>query len=176
VSNYQFAEPLSKSDIKKFVSTIRNSCNLSNILYMPVIWFIEVLIPAIDNTFNYEIVEQSQLPPNTYACYDPSSNTMKISESVYDGACDNNGRDRFTLAHEIGHYFLHRTGVKLYRSDQPPQAFVNPEWQANYFASELLMPSYLIQGMSIDEIKCKCKTSYQAAEIAFKNANKNRAI
>jgi hypothetical protein len=48
-------------------------------------------------------------------------------------------RDRFTVAHELGHYFLH--------SDQGAQPMVayrkgstRIEWEANWFAASLLMP------------------------------------
>lgn len=50
-------------------------------------------------------------------------------------------RDRFTIAHELGHYFLHyrlpeTTGVgRFFRGEQNPI-----ETQANVFASALLMP------------------------------------
>jgi predicted transcriptional regulator len=48
-------------------------------------------------------------------------------------------RDRFTLAHEIGHYFLHSN-----QGDVPIVATrrgsTRIEWEANWFAAELLMP------------------------------------
>jgi Zn-dependent peptidase ImmA (M78 family) len=57
-------------------------------------------------------------------------------------------RRRFTLAHEIAHYVLHRdligdgiTDNALYRSDQP--GFI--ETQANSYAANILMPSKLIR-------------------------------
>lgn len=53
-------------------------------------------------------------------------------------------RQRFTLAHELGHYFLHsRQGGK------PLQAFrlgtSMAEQEANYFAAELLMPESMFR-------------------------------
>lgn len=51
-------------------------------------------------------------------------------------------RDRFTIAHELGHYFLHYlqpdlTGPETFgRGSRSPM-----ETQANYFAAALLMPS-----------------------------------
>lgn len=62
------------------------------------------------------------------------------------------GRYNFTLAHEIGHWVLHRNEVFAVSSDPDMFGFVsNPvicrdgspephEWQANAFASNLLMP------------------------------------
>jgi Zn-dependent peptidase ImmA (M78 family) len=50
-------------------------------------------------------------------------------------------RDRFTIAHELGHYFLHylhpeQTGMRTFGRGQRNWA----ETQANVFASHLLMP------------------------------------
>jgi len=70
-----------------------------------------------------------------------------------DGRCrilvnenDRETRARFTIAHELGHYYLHMDdsdGGKLitsFRMDQSPI-----ETQANQFAAELLMPESLIR-------------------------------
>lgn len=51
-------------------------------------------------------------------------------------------RDRFTIAHELGHYFLHY----LHPGHATPERFGRgarnrAETQANYFAAALLMPS-----------------------------------
>lgn len=48
-------------------------------------------------------------------------------------------RNNFTIAHELGHFFLH------YKFDNSPAVFERKgsdqkEWQANWFAAELLMP------------------------------------
>lgn len=52
-------------------------------------------------------------------------------------------RDKFTLAHEMGHYFLHfqknTIHKKARRSGSGPI-----EWEANWFAASLLMPQELI--------------------------------
>jgi len=49
-------------------------------------------------------------------------------------------RNRFTIAHELGHYFLHaKIGKKkLYATRQ---AGSRVEWEANWFASSFLMPA-----------------------------------
>ena len=56
------------------------------------------------------------------------------------------GRKRFTLAHELGHYFLHRKNITIHNDDALTlETFRNgsQETEANQFASELLMPSGL---------------------------------
>lgn len=69
---------------------------------------------------------------------------------------DNPRRQRFTIAHELGHFFLHRhligSGIgddKAYRSTgvgRYHNTMIGPkeETEANQFASNLLMPDHLI--------------------------------
>ena len=56
------------------------------------------------------------------------------------------GRKRFTLAHEIGHYVLHKNNPQG-RFDTGHQFAIwneaNEEAEANIFAAEILMPDYL---------------------------------
>lgn len=60
-------------------------------------------------------------------------------------------RQRFTIAHELGHFILHKNkslsvikqGV-LYRDDNSSSGEVKKEREANAFAAALLMPSKLI--------------------------------
>ena len=65
------------------------------------------------------------------------------------------GRRRFTIAHEIGHHVLHRTGQQalfcrkaMVREDKP--ATTRPplpvtEQEANAFAAAMLMPAELVR-------------------------------
>lgn len=54
-------------------------------------------------------------------------------------------RQKFTMAHELGHYFLHRHKSKAYDDSYAftrADAKSDPdEWQANQFAAEFLMPT-----------------------------------
>jgi Zn-dependent peptidase ImmA (M78 family) len=65
-------------------------------------------------------------------------------------------RQRFTIAHELGHYFLHKSQsihvddletaeLILYRDTKSSHASHINEIQANQFAAELLMPSQMIK-------------------------------
>lgn len=54
-------------------------------------------------------------------------------------------RDRFTIAHELGHYFLHYRAPEKHRVGERLSTFTRlgrnvAETQANVFASNLLMP------------------------------------
>jgi hypothetical protein len=64
-------------------------------------------------------------------------------------------RDRFTIAHELGHLFLHYPAVRLrysnvlpvemaatrYLPDAASEEIKRCEWEANWFAAAFLMPS-----------------------------------
>lgn len=169
------AAPLSKVQILRLTQKIRSLLNLQNDLFFDVVRFVEFFLQEFIPGFTYEYVDQSDLPPGTYAYYDPVNKLMRISIAVYEGAIRGNGRDRFTIAHEIGHCLLHSNELLLCRNieNRPLQAFENPEWQANTFASFLLMPPDLIQNLPESVISDRCKTSYQAACIA---KEKSRAL
>ncbi len=57
------------------------------------------------------------------------------------------GKRRFTIAHELGHYELHRNAFKHHHDTDASLEFYfkegNQETEANQFASELLMPEKL---------------------------------
>jgi len=78
--------------------------------------------------------------------------------SVLVSKSDSINRQYFTVAHELGHYFLHkdilrdkgivsdtRESIAMFRGDLPGQA----ETEANYFAAELIMPENKIREMFV---------------------------
>lgn len=90
-------------------------------------------------------------------------------------------RDRFTIAHELGHLFLHyplvsagRSGVVMIATrwvDETDKALQRAEWEANWFAAAFLMPSVVFQnifensGRSIEITAVRFGVSSKAAEI-----------
>ncbi|NJL09133.1 MAG: ImmA/IrrE family metallo-endopeptidase, partial [Methylacidiphilales bacterium] len=90
-------------------------------------------------------------------------------------------RDRFTIAHELGHYFLHfplikaktpSAGMKATRwvSDCNPQQ-QRAEWEANWFAAAFLMPAtefrkwFTANGDSVVSAAARFAVSTRAAEV-----------
>lgn len=178
--NQLIVQAMSKTDIYEITNSIRKTLkeglNYENPLYFPIVEFIEIL-PFIDTSFSYDYVSDNELP-NAYAQYIPLENVMRIRETVYDNAIKNNGRDRFTLAHELGHYILHSDidSLSFARSLQKVPAYRDPEWQANTFASMLLMNPQYIKDLTVPQIAGYCRTSLQAAEVALNNAKKSNYI
>lgn len=91
-----------------------------------------------------------------------------LRESVYNGACDGNGRDRFTVAHELGHGAMHTEQIGLARPvDKSTKIYCNAEWQANEFAGRLLLPDSSIKrfhGMTVSELADLFGVSYECAQ------------
>ncbi len=81
----------------------------------------------------------------------------------YSGSCSV-GRQRFTIAHELGHLILNHKGDLINREPSPGDSPV--EREANTFAAQLLAPSCVLWGVetcnpsSISEL---CNISHQAA-------------
>lgn len=161
------AEPLSRGKIRKFTLELRKLLKLENEIYFPVIPFLEVILPTVDSNFEFHIVPGEELP-NKYAVAYPEENLIKIREDVYERAINGVPRDRFTIAHEIGHLILHTDNrIALAREigiEQIP-SFRDPEWQANTFAGEILVPFDLTKDMSSEEIQTNCGVSKSVAKI-----------
>ncbi len=80
---------------------------------------------------------------------------------------DSEKRQRFTIAHELGHFFMHMDKLKsnnsifietnkvLYRDENSSKESIQQEIEANNFAAALIMPKDFI----LDEIK-NLKRSY----------------
>lgn len=173
LKNQVMAEPLSSNQIHKIALNIRTLVGLQQSLYFPILEFVESVLPQIDPNFNFCIEERRNMT-DKYAYYDHTKNEMVVRDDVYDMAYANDGRHRFTIAHELGHYILHRNGTKMCRisGNERIAVYLDPEWQANTFASAILMPRHLIDGMTAHEISRYCGTSAQAADIAYKKAKK----
>lgn len=98
----------------------------------------------------------------------PGTGEMYIRCDVYDNACEGFGRDRMTIGHEFGHWYLH-DDIKLVLSRVQPGVTIKPyndsEWQANAFGGALLMPAGAIARMTPAEISSVYQVSYQAAQV-----------
>ena len=170
MANSYMAEPRSTKNIRDLATNLRKVLNLENVAKFPIIEVIESL-HIIDEDFYYEIVDKETMG-NIHGLAHPNEHYIQIREDVYERCVKGYGRDRFTVAHELGHYLLHSSGVTLARlGDEKVQAYRDPEWQANTFAAELLMPINLIDTNDIDEISDKFGVSISAAKIREKKIN-----
>ena len=161
------ADPVSREDIRRYVRDLKRSVGLENVLYFPILQFVENVLPLIIPDFQFEVVPEIEMGGKHGETY-PSKNLMRIREDIYLRAAAGEGRDRFTIAHEVGHLFMHEDdSIALCRlaPDEHLKPFEDPEWQADAFGGELLASSYLIQGMSEIQVQMKCGVSSSAAHV-----------
>ena len=88
--------------------------------------------------------------------------------------CTNNGRLRFTCAHELGHIILGHVGAYELVSREPSPMDNPIEQAANVFASRLLAPACVLWGCRVkcaEDIVKLCDISYAAAENRMQRMN-----
>ncbi len=150
----------------------------------PLIDFIEFRLRDVLN-FNFYVED---LPYGVEAQTDPDNRIIVFSPATYEALFKDDGRARFTAAHEIGHakehagylqsIISHGHKVQKYnRGDIKP--YFDPEAQANVFAASLLMPSealWLLKKqcdgknmIMIEEMMRIFKVSKSAASNRWKN-------
>lgn len=160
------AAPLSRHQIRSTSIFVRKLDGTENELYFDIVRFIETKLPKLIPSFSLIIEEKSVLGECHGLTY-PDRNEIHIREDVYERALEGSGRDRLTMAHELFHLLQHeKRNISYARmgSEEVIESFRDPEWQADAFGGELLMPAHLIHNMMIEEIVDKCKVSNKAAK------------
>ncbi len=173
---YLFATPRSVREIRNIANQCRNFLKLSPIQRVNVPKLLDILcIFWREYGFQYLVLPDNSkvFGPREEAKTDIASGQIYIKESVMNEACRHRyKRAAFTITHEIGHFVLHRMlgGVSLARttSIRKPRPFEDPEWQANTFASEFLMPVEAVKKMSVQEIKKTFCVSKECAKVRYR--------
>jgi len=165
--------PLSGAQIAEIAEVIRRDMQIKTDDF-PLIHFLELAMPRLFPGFALEVGLKGEMGAN-HGLTIPAENVIRLREDVYDGLFRGQGRDRFTAAHELGHYIMHRTvPIVFHRQEHGRLAsFRDSEWQANTFAGDLLMPrSLMLQCRSIDEVVERFGVSSQAAMVQNRKLNK----
>ncbi|OCQ23404.1 hypothetical protein A7985_05545 [Pseudoalteromonas luteoviolacea] len=114
-----------------------------------IIHLIDITLPDKIPDFTLEIKPDCEM--EDYAGLTiPSECKIYLKQSVYDKACNGDGQSRFTIAHEIGHLFMHDQPLVLGKQEKysDHQIWEDTEWQADQFAAEFLMPFNIVKNMS----------------------------
>lgn len=169
--------PASRASIRRYAIGIRHMLGYKDTDYIqsPKLFdALSFLFAQLALDFDYRI-----MPDNDECFYDKeeaytdmSTGIIYIKESVMEQACRRSfRRGAFTLTHELGHYLLHyvQDDVKLSRvtDDVYVPPYCNPEWQADVFASEFLMPYEQCINMTVEEIRKTYHVSRKAAEVRY---------
>ncbi|MFA7415236.1 MAG: ImmA/IrrE family metallo-endopeptidase [Rhizobium sp.] len=156
--------PRSWDSIHGVATRVREVIGLEHLAYIPVVDVLEKVLDQKMGLVRFEIGDYLEME-GAEGLTDPTGHFIQIREDVYTRALAGDGRARFTVAHELGHFFLH-TGIPLARSFKGDgvQIFSKSEPQANQFAAEFLMPrSQLWRGISASEVAANHGVSDEAA-------------
>lgn len=165
--------PQSLDSIIKLTETIRKDMKIHTDEF-PLIEFLEFGMPRIFPGFALEAGEHDEMGPN-HGLTIPSENVIRLRSDVYDGLYEGKGRDRFTAAHELGHYIMHRhVEIVFHRAEHGAlKPFRDSEWQANTFAGALLMPEQQMKTCrSLDEVCRRFGVTAAAAAVQNKQLSK----
>jgi hypothetical protein len=135
---------------------------------------IDVYDHLMDNgLMTYEVVEDNVLGERLAETFPDKEHI-----TVFDGACDGVPFHRFTLAHELGHLFLHKNQApKSYARGEVKnhKVYEDSEWQADEFASELLIDKRDLTGNETAvDLTARYGISLLAAETKLRKLEKNR--
>ena len=168
------AEPLSNDIIIDLTQQLRKILGCEPNTPLDIVAILEHAMPQLFKDFDFSIREASEMRVDTHAYTDPQTNQIVIRDDIYERARHGEGRDRFTIAHEIGHYILHNTNMIALTRVYPNESvkpYEDIEWQADAFAGELLCPSCAIRNMEILDISLTYGVSVKAA-----TAQKRKAL
>ncbi len=174
--------PQSTNDIRGMAHEFKSILGVSGARF-PVIKIIEIL--AAQGFIDLEIVEDLEAEGITTLEASSSGDlipVIKLQEDVYGNACKNNisgRRARFTIAHELGHVVLHSNALRsLHRETDRTgehKTYEDSEWQADTFASELLMDNrYIEKGDTEADIVERFGVSPTAARVKLEKLNRSR--
>lgn len=178
-ANVPKAIPLSRNKIEKAAAAFRASLPPDIVGDHGAITDTEELLEHLRD--EDVVVEFSEcLAIGQEAFYSPLKNTIVFKEEI--ARKPHEPRNRFTIAHELGHFVLHREQYKdvifesgrgrLYRREDL-KPYEDPEWQANCFAAALLMPresvTLLTQGLEFAEACTLIKDTFMVSWTAARN-------
>ena len=96
-------EPKSRADIRRLTRELRETLGFDDQFYFPIVELLDIFCRVFPG-FSYEVVEDCELPESVHADTDIRTGHIRIKQTVFDRACDGCGRDRMTIAHELGHF------------------------------------------------------------------------
>lgn len=149
----------SYASIEAVAAGLRQKLNLEMLERFDALDFFEKQIDdivIIDHGKEIKMVEAiDDCPQEGMTRWDTESQRLEIvlAQRTYDMLQENHVRARSTVAHETGHAVLHtaqiirlagmnlKSHVAFHRDRNPHKAYLDTEWQANAFASSLLMPA-----------------------------------
>ena len=130
----------STENIAAIAMDIRAHLGVEGEPHFNVIGLLEDLLYQEWDQVRFEVCDSEEMDgAEGHTC--PAGTFIALREDVYRGACNGDGRARFTVAHELGHLVLHAKQPLRRAAAGELKPFQSSEWQADMFAAQLLMPA-----------------------------------
>ena len=113
-----------------------------------------------------ELIRRLHLEAHT----ENGNDAFTIGRVIFYDDTTSRGRQRFSVAHELGHVLLHSTDSPTVQNREISPADNPIESEANVFASRILAPMCVLHYLNVqsaEEIAEKCDISIVAARIRF---------
>lgn len=171
--------PLSRSEIRELALTLRKVLNI-NTGPFPIMDFVEFILPSLDKKFELNVLPVEQMGTDFGRTYPRGA--IQLREDVYIAASNGDPIHRMTVAHEVGHYFLHiKNDLHFARNiaNEKTPPYMSSEWQANCFGGELLVPyldKNIISQLSIEDVMKTYGVSRKAATLQKQAICKGLAV
>ncbi|MBW5284569.1 ImmA/IrrE family metallo-endopeptidase [Burkholderia gladioli] len=172
-------QPRSGELIRSVAHQVLDAMNMKG-RQVPIVEVLEHVLPVMDEGFSFEVMTAEEMiehfRQNAEGMTVHVDNKIVLRTDVYVGACSGNGRDRFTAAHELGHFLLHKgEGMAFPRESTGAKVYCDSEWQANTFAREFLADlRHACSFASPNDLAVHFGVSIKVAEIQW-NASKKMA-
>ncbi len=127
----------------------RNEFDMQHVELVDIIDIIEFKLVQTFPDFRLVIARDGEMKEDALA--EPLKSRITVRRSIYIAACDGDFEARFVLAHELGHFLLHREKDVSMHSDprgavqaiRGMKATESTEDQADMFARHFLAPPHL---------------------------------
>lgn len=130
--------PMSRAKITGLAEQVRDACLEPEQIAFPIIEFLEFTLCSVIPDFVLQIREPEEMGPMEGMVI-AGRNSLALRQDVYEEACNGVGRARFTAAHELGHFLMHRNVTLARMRGDETAIYYDSEWQADTFAGSLLM-------------------------------------
>lgn len=162
----------SRKEIREITETLHRAIGFTEPPF-PIVDFVEFILPQAIDGFVFGVLDMHEMGADEHGRTYPSEKAIYLRTDIYERAVNGQGRDRLTLAHEVGHLFLHATGMHREMPSENIRPFEDSEWQANCFGGELLVPSRFLQrAESPEHVADVCQVSLDAANYAWRKNRK----